>query len=119
MLAESYGSFRRVILAVGYTDLRKGIMGLAQLIGSKYELNPYEKDVLFLFCGKRSDRIKGLVWEGNGYLLLYKRLEDGAFSWPRTPEEAAELTAEQFHMLMIGLNPLRPPIRDVHPKKIS
>ena len=118
MLAESYGSFRRVILAVGYTDLRKGILGLAQLVGSKYDLNPYEKDVLFLFCGKRCDRIKGLVWEGSGYLLLYKRLEDGTFSWPRSAEEAAEHTQEQFHMLMIGLNPLKPKIREVLPDKV-
>ncbi len=39
------------------------------------QLDPYEKDILFLFCDRRSDRIKGLVWEGDGFLLLYKRLE--------------------------------------------
>ena len=74
MLNESYSSFRKVYIAVGYTDLRKGIQGLSQLFGVKFDMDPYEKDVLLLFCGKRSDRIKGLVWEGTGYLLLYKRL---------------------------------------------
>ena len=45
-------------------------------------MDPYEKDILFLFCGRRSDCIKGLVWEGDGFFLLYKRLELGGFSWP-------------------------------------
>ena len=61
MLAESYHSFKKVYLAIGYTDLRKGIDGLAQLVGTKYRLNPYEKDILFLFCGKKCDRIKALL----------------------------------------------------------
>ena len=51
-------------------------------------------------------------------MLLYKRLEDGSFSWPRTPEEAMQLTREQYEMLMMGLNPLRPKIRDVNPQKV-
>ena len=117
MLAEAAG-VKRIILACGRTDLRKGIDGLAQLIGTKYDLNPFEKDVLFLFCGCRTDRIKGLLWEGTGCLLLYKRLEDGSFSWPRTPEEAAELTRDQYQMLMQGLNPIVPKIKEVHPKHV-
>ena len=58
------------------------------------------------------------LWEGNGFLLLYKRLEDGSFSWPRNPQEAAELTREQYKMLLMGLNPLNPKIKDVNPQKI-
>lgn len=116
MLAEVAG-VKRIIIACGRTDLRKGIDGLAQLISTKYNLNPFEKDVLFLFCGSRGDRIRGLLWEGNGFLLLYKRLEDGSFSWPRTPDEAAELTREQYQLLMMGLNPLHPKIREVAPRK--
>ena len=80
----------RSILLAGYTDLRRGIDGLASIIKFNFQLDPYEKDILFLFCGRRSDRIKGLVWEGDGFLLLYKRLELGGFSWPRTKEEALE-----------------------------
>ena len=52
MLAEAAG-VKKIIIACGRTDLRKGIDGLAQLIGTKYDLNPFEKDVLFLFCGSR------------------------------------------------------------------
>jgi len=117
MLTEAAG-VKRIILACGRTDLRKGIDGLAQLIGTKYDLNPFEKDVLFLFCGCRADRIKGLLWEGTGFLILYKRLEDGSFSWPRTQQDAAELTRQQYQMLMQGLNPLDPKIKEVTSSKI-
>lgn len=48
---------------------------------------------------------------GDGFLLLYKRLEDGSLTWPRTEQEAAELTEEQFQYLMLGLNPLDPKIK--------
>lgn len=114
MLADIL-EIRRVVIACGYVDLRKGIDGLAQIIGSRYGKTPYEKGTLFLFCGRRADRCKGLLWRGNGFLLLYRRFEDGSMSWPRTPSEAEDLTEEQFRMLMTGLNPLRPRIRDVTP----
>ena len=78
--------FRKIYIAAGYIDLRRGIDGLASIIKFNFQLDPYEKDILFLFCGRRSDRIKGLVWEGDGFLLLYKRLELGGFSWPRTKD---------------------------------
>ena len=109
---------KRIIIACGRTDLRKGIDGLAQIIGTKYDLNPFEKDVLFLFCGVRGDRIKGLIWEGTGFLLLYKRLESGSFSWPKTPQEACSLTRDQYRMLMEGLDPIHPKISEVDPSKV-
>ena len=117
-MLEDAAGIRRVVLACGVVDLRKGIDGLAMIIGDKYKQNPFEKGTLFLFCGRRTDRIKGLLWQGTGFLLLYKRLEDGRLSWPRTTEEAAELTEEQFNYLMLGLNPLDPKIKDVSPSKI-
>ena len=117
MLAE-LGGVSKIIIAVGYTDLRLGINGLAQVVGTKYDLNPFEKGTLFLFCGRRPDRIKALLWEGDGFLLLYKRLEDGRFDWPRTPAQAANLTPEQYHLLMIGLNPIKPKIKQVNPQHV-
>ena len=117
-MLEDAAGIRRVVLACGAVDLRKGIDGLAMIIGDKYKQNPFEKGTLFLFCGRRNDRIKGLLWQGTGFLLLYKRLEDGRLSWPRTTEEAVELTEEQFNYLMLGLNPLDPKIKDVNPTKI-
>lgn len=117
-MLEDAAGIRRVVLACGTVDLRKGIDGLAMIIGDKYKQNPFEKGTLFLFCGQRSDRIKGLLWQGTGFLLLYKRFEDGRLSWPQTTQEAAELTEEQFHYLMPGLNPLDPKAKDVKPGKI-
>lgn len=79
--AESVLSLSGIcMLACGYVDLRKGIDGLSRIIGDKYHQNPFEKGTLFLFCGRRSDRIKGLLWMGNGFMLLYKRFEAGSLS---------------------------------------
>lgn len=114
MLYEANG-ITKIYLACGHTDLRRGIDGLAQIVEGQFHLDPFEKNVLFLFCGKRADRIKGLLWEGNGFLLLYKRLESGSFSWPRTSEEAVLITKGEYRLLMKGLNPVRPRIREVSP----
>ena len=115
-MLENVAKINRVVLACGTVDLRKGIDGLSMIIGDKYKQNPFEKGTLFLFCGRRSDRIKGLLWMGDGFLLLYKRSESGSLSWPRTTEDAADLTEEQFDYLMLGLNPLDPKIKDVTPQ---
>ena len=71
-MLEDAAGIRRVVLACGTVDLRKGIDGLATIIGDRYGQNPFEKGTLFLFCGKRSDRCKGLLWMGTGFLLLYR-----------------------------------------------
>lgn len=102
MLNDASG-FKKVYIATGYTDLRRGMEGLAKIIRFQFELDPYDKNTLFLFCGKRTDRIKGLIWEGDGFLLLYKRLETGSFNWPRSAHEALEITHDQYRMLMQGL----------------
>lgn len=53
-------NFFKVFIAAGYSDLRKGIDGLANVIKFQFDLDPFQKDILFLFCGRRTDRIKGL-----------------------------------------------------------
>ncbi len=102
MLNDSCG-FKKVYLATGFTDLRRGIDGLAAIIRFQFHLDPYDKNTLFLFCGRRTDRIKGLIWEGDGFLLVYKRVETGGFRWPRSSDEAMEITRDQYRMLMQGL----------------
>ena len=89
-------------IACGYTDLRLGIDGLANIVQLQFQLDPYSS-TLFLFCGRKSDRIKALYWEGDGFLLLYKRLEKGRFQWPRTGEELKQISAQQYRWLMEGL----------------
>ena len=109
--------YQNVYLACGYTDLRLGIDGLAAIVQSQFPLNPYQKRTLFLFCGRRADRIKGLLWEGDGFLLLYKRLEDGKFQWPRNESEIKRMNAQQFRWLMEGLSiTQRKQVREVHPR---
>ncbi len=76
---------------------------LAALVEAQTGNRPYVPDTLYLFCGRRTDRIKGLVWEGDGWLLLYKRLSESRFQWPRNPEEVRQLTQKQFRWLMEGL----------------
>ena len=120
MLKDAVG-VSKIYIACGYTDLRLGIDGLAFLIQEKFHLTPTEKGTLFLFCGRKSDRIKGLYFEGDGFLLLYKRLAPGfRYQWPRTVAEAKQLTREQFSELMKGFNPLQSGlIREIHPKRIG
>ena len=109
--------YQNVYLAAGYTDLRLGLDGLASLIQSQFNLSPYQKRTLFLFCGRRSDRIKGLLWEGDGFLLLYKRLENGRFQWPRTESELLKMTSQQYRWLMEGLSITQKQlVKEVHPK---
>ena len=119
MLNDATG-FKKIYLAAGYTDLRRGIDGLATMVRFRFQLDPYDKNTLFLFCGKKTDRIKGLLWEGDGFLLLYKRLDNGAFSWPRTKEEALQISSEQYTMLMQGFEimPKRPITQNDTPKRL-
>ena len=91
-----------IYIVCGYTDMRRSIDGLCAIVQERLRMDPRQR-ALYLFCGKRCDRLKALLWEGDGFLLLYKRLNVGGFSWPRTKEEALEVTPEQYRMLMQGL----------------
>ena len=93
----------KIYIAVGYSDLRRGIDGYASIIQNTFHLNP-QTGSLFMFCGRRADRIKCLYWDGDGYVLLYKRLESGQYQWPRTEEDLKEITPQQFRWLMEGLS---------------
>lgn len=93
----------KIYVACGYTDMRKQIDGLAQLVEHNFQLSPFD-NAFFLFCGRRRDRIKALYWEGDGFVLLYKRLDaKGAYQWPRSLEQVRELTPQQYRWLMEGL----------------
>lgn len=109
---------KQVYLVTGYTDLRRSIDGLVTIVQGKLELDPYNS-ALFLFCGRRRDRIKGLLWEGDGFLLLYKRLDNGSFQWPRNETEALLLTPQQTRWLLEGLKIDQPKaIREGKPSAI-
>lgn len=94
---------KHIYIVCGKTDLRKGIDGLASLIQQEYQLELYE-DAVFLFCGNRQDRFKLLYWDGDGFLLYYKRIENGKLKWPRTKDEVRTLTNQQVRWLLEGLS---------------
>lgn len=106
--------FSGIYIVCGRTDLRYGIDSLAAIIERKYRRSLFVPNTLFLFCGRSSTKIKGLLWEGDGFLLLYKRIDSGHFSWPRNSDELRSMSPEQFLWLMQGF-PIDPIIRDVHP----
>ena len=101
MLKEGVG-FKKVILVCGRTDLRKGCSGLAAVIQLHYGLNALEEGTLFLFCGINRSVIKGLIFEGDGYLVLTKKLSCGYFQWPRNSTEARQIDMAAFRRLMDG-----------------
>lgn len=106
----------RIYIACGYTDMRKSIDGLSALVQQRFSLDPFSNS-LFLFCGRRCDRLKALYWEGDGFVLLYKRLERGKFQWPRKESEARMITAQQMKWLLEGLSVDQPkalrPVKDL------
>lgn len=91
-----------IYIACGYTDMRKSIDGLAGIVQQQFHLDPFSNS-LFLFCGRNRNKMKALFWEGDGFVLLYKRLENGTFKWPRNEAELKRITWQQFRWLMEGL----------------
>ena len=90
-------------IACGYTDMRKQIDGLATLVQTQFG-QEMDETSLYLFCGRRADRIKALYWDGTGYILLYKRLTEKRFQWPRNESEMKKLTLQEFRWLMEELS---------------
>ena len=98
MLSDFTGA-DKVYIACGYTDLRKGINGLATLVQQQFHLGPFSNTLLLSYDYRR-DRIKGLYWEGDGFVLVTKRLEAGIFQWPRNSAEVRQLSYQQYRWLI-------------------
>ncbi len=96
-----------IYIVCGTTDMRKSIDGLCSIVRDKLSMDP-DQSSLFLFCGKRADRIKAVHYEGDGFCLFYKRYENGRLQWPRTGEEARQISHQQLRWLLEGLNPEQP-----------
>jgi transposase len=95
----------RVYLAAEPIDLRRGHDGLVAIVRNVWRLNPFDGH-LFVFVGRRIDRIKILVWDRNGFVLYYKRLSQGRFKMPQVPQGAqrVELDATTLAMLLDGID---------------
>lgn len=120
MLGDISG-VNHIYLITGFTDMRKSIDGLMAIIQDSAKLDPYSNS-LFLFCGRRADRIKALHYEKDGFCLLYKRLdrvqeEKFRFQWPRQASEVKDLTRQQFRWLLDGLSVEQPKAIIPHGRK--
>jgi transposase len=100
-------SSARIWIAAGVTDLRKGFDGLAALVQETLAEDPFSGQ-MFVFRGKRGDRVKLLWWDGDGLCLLAKRLERGRFVWPQASSGSVSLSAAQLSMLLEGIDWRRP-----------
>jgi transposase len=94
-------------LVAGVTDLRKGLDGLAALVQNHLAANPFSGD-LYVFRGRRGDKVKILWYSGDGVCLYYKRLSDGKFIWPQVQDGTISLSAAQLAMLLEGIDWRRP-----------
>jgi transposase len=95
----------RIWLATRPTDLRKSFDTLAELVRQQLQCDPLSGQ-LFVFRNKRADRIKLLYWDEDGFVIIYKRLEQGTFRWPVTADGQKSVTvrAAELAMLLDGID---------------
>jgi len=96
--------FAGIYIVCGYTDLRYGIDSLAAIIEQKYHMSLFVPNTLLLFCGRSASKIKELLWEGDGFLLLYNHVESAYFFWLRSSDELRAMDARQFDWLIKGFS---------------
>jgi len=85
-------------------DMRKAIDGLSQLVVESLQLDP-QNNALYLFHNKAGDKFKAIIWDKNGFILLYKRLEKGKFKFPKNiTEDHYEIDADLFNWLCKGFD---------------
>ena len=108
MLGDIFAA-TNINIITGRTDMRKSINGLCAIIMDQLKEEP-DGHSIYLLCGKRCDRIKVLLREPDGYVLLYKRLDviQGRYRWPRNRSEVRPITWQQFDWLMSGLEIKQP-----------
>lgn len=93
----------RILLASKPVDFRKGAHSLAALAAEVLDADPFSGTVL-VFRSRRADRIKVLVWDGSGLVLVWKQLEGGAFRWPAIVDGVLRLTPVEFAALFDGID---------------
>lgn len=95
----------RVFMACEPTDLRRGHDGLVAIARNTWKLNPFDGH-LFVFLGRRLDRVKILFWDRNGFVLYYKRLSQGCFRMPRVEPGAGriQIDATTLAMMLDGID---------------
>lgn len=93
----------RVLLATRPVDFRKGAHGLAALAAEVLAEDPFS-GVVIVYRARRADRVKLLVWDGSGLVLVWKQLQQGAFHWPPIVDGVVTLSPVAFAALFDGLD---------------
>jgi transposase len=93
----------RILIATRPVDFRKGAHGLAALASEVLGEGPFS-DVVIVFRAKRADRVKILVWDTSGLVLVWKQLQQGAFRWPPVMDGVMRLSTVEFAVLFDGLD---------------
>jgi transposase len=93
----------RIWLATQATDLRKSFDSLAEIVRQQLQGDPLSGQ-LFVFRNKRGDRVKLLYWDDDGYVIVYKRLEEGVFRFPQAEAAGVEIRAADLQMLLDGVD---------------
>lgn len=108
----------RVFVCSKPIDMRYAFDALSGLVKSHFEMNPLSSHI-FVFFSRRRDRMKLLFWDSDGFVLYYKRLERGTYSWvlDLDLDAGGEIQASDFALILAGINP-RPEARD-NEKKVS
>jgi transposase len=94
----------RLFLCNRPVDMRKGFDSLAQLTRDAVGEDPLAGH-LFLFLSRRGDRLKILYWDADGFVLWYKRLEQGVFRFPKSDADRVEMTASDLQLVLSGVDP--------------
>lgn len=98
----SFPSSVRIFVCLRPADMRRSFDGLALMAQQVIQQEPGSGH-LFVFRNRRGDRVKALYWDRDGYALWYKRLEAGLFRFPSSPDDAVELSAAEWAMVLEGL----------------
>jgi transposase len=93
----------RIFMAVAPVDMRRSFDGLCATVMEVLAQNPLEGH-LFLFRGKRADRVKALYRDRNGLAIWYKRLEKGKYKWPTRKAASVEISAQELALLLDGID---------------
>lgn len=93
----------RIFMAVAPIDMRKSFDGLCAAVIEVLQANPLDGH-LFIFRGKRCDRVKALIWDRTGLAIWYKRLEKGRYRWPSPDARCIELSEQELTLLLDGVD---------------
>ena len=99
-------------------DFRKSYRGLAALVEQELQHNPFS-GVLYIFCNRHRNRIKGLFWEDNGFVLYYKALAEERFRWPGEHSELLTISGQQLNWLLDGYDVWAQPHRTIRYSHVS